>query len=96
MGQSIVDSRTTEGLGFAGGPHDAMGELPTVGIAAAIIAFSIGVELGHQVVVLPVYAAMRHGDRMSPDVFRRTTLRYGSVIISLLGAYYLFHAVTAA
>jgi hypothetical protein len=46
------------GLGFAGGLLAAMEGMPGVAIATAIIAFSIGVELGHQVVVIPLYLAL--------------------------------------
>jgi hypothetical protein len=46
------------GLGFAGGLLDAMEGLPSLGIWIALLAFSIGVEVGHQVVVLPLFSAL--------------------------------------
>ena len=43
------------GLGFAGGLLDAMDGLNGLAIGLAIGAFSLGVEIGHQMVVLPVF-----------------------------------------
>ncbi|MGH8549937.1 MAG: HupE/UreJ family protein, partial [Methylococcales bacterium] len=47
------------GLGFAGGLLDAMEGMPGIAIGVAIVAFSLGVELGHQLVVLPVFAGLK-------------------------------------
>src|SRR6185369_4305874 len=47
------------GLGFAGGLLDAMESLGGGAVVVAIIAFSVGVEIGHQVVVLPFFGALR-------------------------------------
>ena len=55
------------GLGFAGGLLDAMSELPSVAIALAITAFSIGVELGHQAVVVPIYGGLALARRMRKE-----------------------------
>ena len=38
---------------FAGGLKKAMSELASVSVWLALVAFSLGVELGHQVVVAP-------------------------------------------
>lgn len=78
------------GLGFAGGLLDAMAGLPPIGIWIALAAFSIGVELGHQVVVLPLFGLLAASRRIFREGFQTTTLRYASVLISLCGAYYLF------
>jgi len=51
------------GLGFAGGLREAMNGMPGVGLAAALIGFSLGVEIGHQAVVLPLFGAMAVGRR---------------------------------
>jgi hypothetical protein len=83
------------GLGFAGGLLDAMSQMHAGGAVLAIAAFSIGVELGHQVVVLPLFGALRltrglGGQTLSYD---RLVQRYGSAAISFAGAVYLFAAL---
>lgn len=77
------------GLGFAGGLLEAMEGLPPLGIWIALAAFSIGVEIGHQVVVLPLFGLLALGRRKLREGFARPVLRYGSLLISLCGAYYL-------
>jgi hypothetical protein len=47
------------GLGFAGGLLSAMAGMKTVAIATAIAGFSVGVEIGHQLVALPVFAILQ-------------------------------------
>jgi hydrogenase/urease accessory protein HupE len=47
------------GLGFAGGLKEAMSEMPRIALWAALCAFSLGVEIGHQVVVIPLFTALR-------------------------------------
>ena len=78
------------GLGFAGGLLDAMAGLPRIGAWVALAAFSLGVEIGHQAVVLPLFAVLAFGRRKLRDGFQAPALRYGSAAISLCGAYYLF------
>ena len=79
------------GLGFAGGLLEAMSSLTTAGIAWAIAAFSLGVEIGHQVVVMPVFGALyalrRIGGGKSEG--ERLVRRYGSAVILLLGIIYV-------
>ena len=81
------------GLGFAGGLLQAMEGLPRIGTWIALAAFSLGVEIGHQVVVLPLFGALALGRQRLQEGFTRPALRYGSVVISLCGAYYLCVAV---
>ncbi len=81
------------GLGFAGGLLDAMEGLPGLAVATAIIAFSIGVELGHQAVVIPMFFGMKllGGDQAS---MRRLAIqRYVSAAVSFAGIYYLIAAL---
>jgi hypothetical protein len=84
------------GLGFAGGLLEAMAGLPATGAALAIAAFSVGVELGHQLVVLPVFAGLvwlrraPRGGMTDPAILMR---RYGSGAISLGGMVYLIAAL---
>jgi len=81
------------GLGFAGGLLDAMAGLPAVGTWIALSAFSLGVELGHQVVVLPLFGLLALSRCKIPDTARGALLRCGASAISACGAYYLFVAV---
>jgi hypothetical protein len=46
------------GLGFAGGLKEAMAEMPGTALGAALGGFSVGVEMGHQAVVLPLFAVL--------------------------------------
>ena len=87
------------GLGFAGGLLEAMREMNTGTMLLAIVAFSIGIELGHQMVVLPLFGFLKAVRQSQPDAVRRTHLsmafqRTGSAVISLAGVYYLCLALT--
>ncbi len=86
------------GLGFAGGLLDAMRQMSGSTTLLAILAFSIGVELGHQVVVIPLFTAIKLARRTRPTELARETLRhrvrrFGSMGISLAGMYYLAFAL---
>jgi hypothetical protein len=89
------------GLGFAGGLLAAMEGLAGAGVALAIVGFSLGVEIGHQLVVLPLFGILRllrHGTvgdaQRSP--LQATVLKYGSGAILIGGLVYLFAALNAA
>lgn len=84
------------GLGFAGGLLETMQGGESVG--RALLAFSLGVEVGHQVVVLPIFLglfAIRRWwvkvDRR--DLFTVRVVRIGSVAIALAGCFYLVSAL---
>jgi hypothetical protein len=84
------------GLGFAGGLLDAMEGMAGLTIGLAIVAFSLGIEIGHQVVVLPVFAALkvlRSGGRETSHLAEHV-FRYGSATISLAGMFYLVAALS--
>ncbi len=86
------------GLGFAGGLLDAMAGLPSLAIGTAIVAFSIGVEFGHQCVVLPVFGGLKIAEHYSRNDFSAARMRllverYGSAAISAAGMFYLFVAL---
>jgi HupE / UreJ protein len=83
------------GLGFAGGFLDAMSGMQAVSAAVALVAFSAGVEIGHQVVVLPVFGGLHLLRRASAGGARREGMvrRYGSVAVSLFGIMYLVAAL---
>jgi hypothetical protein len=82
-------------LGFAGGLLDAMSSMRAAGAAMAIAAFSMGVEIGHQFVVLPAFWGLSLLRRRNADALRhgRFVQRYGSVVISLAGMIYLVAAL---
>jgi HupE/UreJ protein len=83
------------GLGFAGGLLDAMAGMH-IGVAAlAIAAFSLGVEIGHQVVVIPLFGGLRLVRGLSAPALRYDHIvqRYGSAGISAAGLVYLIAAL---
>ena len=81
------------GLGFAGGLLQAMAGLPAVGTWIALGAFSLGVELGHQVAVLPLFGLLALSRYKMSDPARVAVLRFGASAISVCGAYYVLVAV---
>lgn len=81
------------GLGYAGGLLEAMEGLPALGTWIALGAFSIGVEVGHLLVVLPLFGLLALGRKKLKEGFARPVVRYGSVLISVAGTYYLFVSV---
>jgi hydrogenase/urease accessory protein HupE len=77
------------GLGFAGGLLDAMSDMQLSGAILAIASFSVGVEIGHQVVVLPAFYGLTLLRRYNAGQSRHAQ-RYGSALISLFGLAYLY------
>lgn len=77
------------GLGFAGGLLDAMSDMQLTSALLAIAAFSFGVEIGHQLVVLPAFYGLTLLRRFSAGQSRYAQ-RYGSAMISLFGLAYLY------
>src|SRR5436309_15978549 len=55
------------GLGFAGGLLSAMEGMAGLAVGLAIVAFSLGVEIGHQMVVLPIFGALKAARRAAPQ-----------------------------
>jgi hypothetical protein len=82
------------GLGFAGGLLEAMRGLPPLGAGLAIAGFSVGVEIGHLCVVLPLFLAVAWGRRRLAGRSAALSLRYGSLLISFCGLYYLYLATS--
>jgi hypothetical protein len=86
------------GLGFAGGLLDVMHQMPTATVLLAILGFSLGVEAGNQIVLIPLFGSMRLARGMRPHAAARFTTafqRTGSAIISVAGVYYLGVALAA-
>ena len=81
------------GCGFASGALQAMRALPAAGVGLSVAAFSLGVELGHQVVVIPSFMLLsRIRERVSPRAFARLQ-GYGSAAVAIAGAVYLWSAL---
>ena len=81
------------GLGFAGGLLDAMAGLPSIGIWIALAAFSLGVEIGHQAAVLPLFGLLTLSRRKLREGLHASLLRCGSAAISCGGVYFLVVAI---
>ena len=86
------------GLGFAGGLLDAMQGMAGVTIITAIAAFSLGVEIGHQLVALPLFGVLkilRTASRRAANPTRlpRWAMRVGSGAICAAGLVYLVAAL---
>ena len=85
------------GLGFAGGLVSAMETMPGLSVGIAISAFSAGVEIGHQFVVLPVFAltrVVRSSRKREQDNGASVWLvRAGSALICAAGLFYFAVAI---
>ena len=64
-------------------------------IGLAIVAFSFGIEIGHQIVVLPIFCALKIARTLRSGSIRLSeyALRYGSVAICAAGIFYLITAL---
>lgn len=83
------------GLGFAGGLLEAMASLPAGALGHALAAFSVGVEAGHQVVVIPVFLVAAFLRRRATETTLTLPLRWGSALIAVGGCVYLVAALKA-
>jgi hydrogenase/urease accessory protein HupE len=82
------------GLGFAGALLEAMQGMSSHALVLAILGFSAGVEVGHQIVVLPMFCALQLGQarqRRHAEAGERVLFisRWASAAISLAGMVYL-------
>lgn len=80
------------GLGFASDLKASMLGMSTASLIAALVAFTIGVEAGHQIVVLPLFGALKLARKESAAPTLHA-MRWGSAAISLAGLYFLYVAV---
>lgn len=86
------------GLGFAGGLLSATEGMTGFSVGVAIAAFSLGVELGHQFVVLPLFFGLKLARVVRTDEAERerislALLRGGSLLIALAGLVYFVAAL---
>lgn len=81
------------GLGFAGGLLETLAELPTLQLGTAIASFSIGVEAGHLLAVVPLVGVLWLVRKYrAAEPFAPLANYWGSAVIALAGCYYLVMA----
>lgn len=86
------------GLGFAGGLLEVMHDLSGSVVLLAILGFSVGVEVGNQMVLLPLFAGLRAFSWGAGDQRRSSILRIrqlGSLVVAAAGMVYFVEAVAA-
>src|SRR5262249_52293371 len=86
------------GLGFASGLLSGIEGTAGIALLLAIAAFSLGVELGHHMIVMPLFFGLKlarasRADERRDEGLGLLTMRGGSVVISLAGAVYLIAAL---
>lgn len=86
------------GLGFAGGLLEMMHQMPASTILTAILGFSMGIEAGNQLVLLPLFGALtmfRPSKRESAQgrCCATTVQQISSAAIAIAGSYYLLVAL---
>jgi hydrogenase/urease accessory protein HupE len=79
------------GLGFAGGLVTIMHSMPPAMIWFAILGFSLGVEAGNQIILLPVYGLLRwlKGQPPSTSITYYSIQRFASGLVAIAGLLYL-------
>jgi hypothetical protein len=81
------------GMGLGGALLENLKDLPGGAAGWAIAAFCVGVEIGHLCVVAPLSGVLKIGRDLWQERFRLPTLRWGSLLIALGGAWYLAAAL---
>jgi len=92
------------GLGFAGGLADALGNASGARLAVPIVAFCLGVELAHLAFGAPMFGILKAIERHGPDTRASASPapggrlsvhlhRWGSLLVSAGGAWYLWAAL---
>ena len=82
------------GLGFAGGLLEAMAGLPPSRMGLALVGFSVGVETGHLLVVIPLFLLLKALRSSQPqDAPHPAWLRAASALVAAAGAFYLVRAL---
>lgn len=85
------------GLGFAGGLRESLTDSPPASLALVILAFCLGVELGHLAVGAPLFGILRALRRPIPAESVTPTVtgleRWGSVGVAVGGFWFLWAAL---
>ncbi|RYY18095.1 MAG: HupE/UreJ family protein [Alphaproteobacteria bacterium] len=89
------------GLGFAGGLLDLLHDMPAPTFLLALLAFSLGIEAGNQLVLLPLLGALKAigiagGEPIQARPFTTTFRRIASLAIAFGGTAYLALALGSA
>ena len=74
------------GCGFASGALQAMRDLPAAGLGLAVGAVSLGVELGHQAIVIPTFMLLNRLRERTSVAAMIAVRRAGSAAIAVAGA----------
>jgi hypothetical protein len=81
------------GLGLAGALVENLEGFSVGLIAMAVVAFCVGVEIGHLCIVGPLSLLMSVGREKGGEIFSARALRFGSIFVALAGVYYLVNAL---
>ncbi len=81
------------GLGFAGGLQNSLSGEPSAHLALVIVAFCLGVELGHLAVGGPLFGVLQAVRRGREETLAPVVRRWGSVGVACGGAYFLWAAL---
>ena len=81
------------GCGFASGALQAMRDLPAAGLGLAVGAFSLGVEIGHQAIVIPTFMLLNRLRERTTAAAMTAVRRAGSAAIAVAGGVYLWVAL---
>ena len=81
------------GLGLAGVLVEHLEGFSAGLIAVTVLAFCIGVELGHLCIVAPMSLLMAAGREAQGNTFSAHALRYGSAVVAVGGFYFLLNAL---
>jgi hydrogenase/urease accessory protein HupE len=81
------------GCGFASGALQAMRDLPAAGLGLAVGAFSLGVEIGHQAIVIPTFMLLNRLRERTTAAAMTAVQRAGSAAIAVAGGVYLWLAL---
>ena len=81
------------GLGFGGALLEHMEGFSGGLVAMTVIAFCVGVELGHLCIVGPLTLFLTRGRYLGGERFSGGAMRYGSALVALGGLYFLLNAL---
>ena len=70
-----------------------MRDLPAAGLGLAVGAFSLGVELGHQAIVIPTFMLLNRLRERTTAAAMTAVQRAGSAAIAVAGGVYLWLAL---
>ena len=72
-----------------------MTEMPAIALGLALLSFSLGVEIGHQFVVIPLFVFLKLIRRKEEklEAANGPIQKLGSAAIALAGVYFLIQAI---